>query len=152
MMKNIPASVRDVRVLTGEADIDVSEAVYTAYVALLTIAPATGSPLEDCVVVIDLDKDTTGFADAYTTGTIRFIVQRKIDGTNWRGDFTTQTAALAGDNADGLSYQFNIGPVGVTQQVRIAVLLSAEGTDVEFPYAVYFKASKTPTVTAVAAA
>jgi hypothetical protein len=141
-----------VLVATGEADIDVSAADYTAWQALLTIAPQAGLPIKMVMVSLDLDKATTGYATLYTTETIQFAVARKTDGTNWRRDEETVTTAVAGDAADGFSVDVPIGPVGENEQARIEVKLSAENAnDVEFPYAVYYDGSE-PTITAVAAA
>lgn len=138
---------------TGEADIDESEADYTSYQALLTLTPAAGAPLRDVKVVIDLDKVTTGWADRGTTETIQFAIARKVDGTNWRRDTNNATTAVVANNADDLAVTLDIGAVGVTEEARIEVVLSAEvGADTELPYVVYYAASADPTITAVAAA
>lgn len=140
------------KVLTGEADVDVSEAVYTDYQALLTITPAAGLPIKGVVVSLDLDKAATGFATLYTTETIQFAIARKVDGSAWRWDSETETTPVAGDDADGYQVELPVGPVGPTEEVRIYVKLSAENAnDIEMPYLINYEGSE-PTVTAVAAA
>lgn len=140
-------------VVTGEADIDISEADYAAApVALLTIAPAAGEPVQDVEVLLDLDKTTTGLADKHTTETVQFFVQRKVDGSGWRTESPDVHAAIAGDNADGLYVRISLGPVGPTEQARIAAQVSLEVDDVEFPFVVMYRGRTAPTVTAVAAA
>ncbi len=136
----------------GEADIDEDQAVYTAYVNLITIVPSV--PLSDCRIVFDMDKDTTGWADKGTTETLKLRVARKIDGTNWVGDTENETAALIANNADGVSLELVIGDVGVTEEVRIEVILSADPSagDVEIPFAFSYKALVAPTITPVAIA
>ncbi len=139
----------------GEADIDDDAAVYTDRgIALLTITPVAGSPISDLEVHLDLKKATTGFVAIYTTSkTISFAVSRKIDGTNWRRDIDSQTTARAEDLAGLEGQTISIGHVGADEEVRIEVIVSAEeGTDVEIPYAAYYKASAAATFTPVAAA
>lgn len=141
---------------TGEADIDISAADYTNWQNLIAIEPAAGAPLLHCRIVFDLDKATTGWAAVATTHTIQFAVSRKVDGTNYRrADNSSNVVpgtALAGDNADGDCVILDIGPVGVTEDVRIEVKVSAEpGADVEIPYSVYYTALAAPTITPVAA-
>lgn len=137
-------------VARGETDIDVSAAVYTGWIALLTIAPPTGEVLTDVEVVFDLAKATTGFAAVHTSETIQFAVQRKVDGTNWRTEATSVTTAISGTNAAAGATKLVIGTVGPQEQVRIAVKLSAEVGDTEFPYALTYR-GETPTITEVAA-
>jgi len=145
------------KALTGEADIDVSAADYTAFVALLTIAnPSAKNFIEDAWVFFDLDKATTGFGAGYTTQTIQFAVARKVDGTNYKieansnGDGLTATVTgtvAASDRMMGI----HIGPIGPNEDARIVVVLSAEtANDAELPYALYFR-GPVPTLTAVAA-
>ena len=50
------------QVITGTTDIDDSAQTETSWFPILTIAPASGAPLADVVVAIDLAKATTGFA------------------------------------------------------------------------------------------
>lgn len=146
------------RIQTGEADIDVSEADYTNYQVLATIAPGAQHALEDLRVVFDLAKATTGFAAGHTSQTITFVIARKIDGTNWRRIKSTETTALSGTNsANGTSVcgamDLLIGDVGPTEQVRIEVKLSAENSvDIELPFVATYKAGARATFTPVAAA
>lgn len=137
---------------TGEVDIDIDQADYTSLQTLLTITPAAGAPLQDVVVVLDCAKAATGFVAGHAAQTIQFVVERKVDGSNWRGD-TATTAVAANAMGDETAKLLNIGPVGVTEEVRIGVVLSAENAvDVEFPYVAYYRAVADPTFTEVAAA
>lgn len=144
------------RVATGEADIDVSAADYTAYVLLLTIEPAAGAPLWGAEVVFDLAKAATGFAAGHAAQTIQFAVARKVDGTNYRieaGDPRAESTAISGTNSAGRAIRLDLGSIGVTEDCQVFVKLSAEnGVDVELPYALSYHASAAPTVTPVAAA
>lgn len=162
-------NIRDlltVNVATGTTDVDVSAADYTTVggIAILTITPATGAPLSDVVVDLDLLKDTTGLLVVNTTETVQIMVQSKVDGTNWRTVWhwpaaSSRTGLAVPDAAQDLDalddspgLRIPIGGVGVSQAVRITLQLSAEtGGDAEIPYAVYYKAVSAPTVTAVAA-
>ena len=156
-----PVQVLDVFepiVATGSTDIDDSvQTENTAWFALLTITPATGAPLRDVVVCLDLDKATTGYAAVESTATIQFRIARKIDGTNWRGDETGSladmlTAAISGDNADGMMAELHLGSVGVAQAARIEAKMSADASgDITFPYIVMYEATTAATITAVTA-
>jgi len=141
-----------------ETDIDVSEADYTAYVLLLTIAnPSAKNFIEDCYVHFDLNQATTGFGAVNTTETIALAVARKIDGTNYRiggntnGDDETPTmtgSVAAVNRGMGL----HVGPIGPDEDCQIFVRLSAEtGGDCAIPYVVYYRGPK-PTITEVEAA
>lgn len=147
--------VREVlRVLTGEADIDDSAGTESNWTTLLTIAPATGAPLSDVTVHLDLAKATTGFAAVESTATIQFRVERKIDGTNWHGDVgaPVPASAVSGTNAASGTVSIPVGYVGVNEQARIALKMSADATaDMELPYAIYYRGTAAPTITAVAA-
>lgn len=152
---------------TGTTDVDVSASDYTAGagVPILTIAPAAGAPLWDVVIDLDLNKDVTGLLVVNTAETVQFVIESKIDGTNWRSLAMSWPAASSAtglgvpDAADDLDaaddavgVRFRIGSVGVTQQVRVNLLLSAEtGGDAEIPYAVHYRGMAAPTITAVAA-
>lgn len=145
-------------VSTGVTDIDDSvQDESSAWFPLITIEPAASAPLRNVKVCIDLDKATTGFAAVESTATIQFRVARKVDGTNWRGAETGSgptkiSAAVAGDNADGEMVELDIGPVGVTEDVRIEAKMSADATaDMELPYAVMYEGIAAPTITVVAA-
>jgi len=139
---------------TGETVIDEGDYNWAAdYPALLTIVPAAGAPLADVVVHLDMAKAATGFATTYAAQTIEFRVERKVDGTNWRREALVE-AALSGTLAASREMKISIGDVGVTQQVRITAVLSAENggaTETTFPYAVYYKGLSAPTITPLAA-
>jgi hypothetical protein len=59
------------KVLTGTTDIDDSVQTETTPWVILTITPATGAPLIDVEIVIDLAKATTGYAAVESTATIQ---------------------------------------------------------------------------------
>lgn len=127
-------------IVTGEADIDVSAADYTGYQALLTIAPQAGRPIHDVEIVFDLAKADTGFAAGHTTETITFAVQRKVDGSNWRTDFESQTTAVSGTNAASGAKRLDLGTVTPNEQARVVVKLSAENAvDVELPFVISYR-------------
>lgn len=140
-------------VLTGETDIDDSvQTENTAWFDLLTIAPAAGAPLKNVHVLIDLAKATTGFAAVESTATIQLRIARKVDGTNWRGEAANE-AALSGTNAASRCQRLAVGTIGVTEQVKIQAIMSADATaDMELPYALMYEGTSAPTVTPVAAA
>ncbi len=147
-------------VATGTADIDDSVQDESAgWVALLTIEPAAGAPLAEVVVCLDLDKATTGFGAVETSATIQFRIARKIDGTLWRGAQTGSpadqlSAAISGSNAAAgdAMVELRVGSVGVTEDVRIELKMSADATaDMEIPYAVMYRGIAAPTITPVAA-
>ncbi len=134
----------------GEMDIDISGPDYTSFQNILTIVPAADSPIRDLVVHLDLVKTTTGFVAVHNTETIQFSIARKVDGTNWVRDVDTETATRAANlsGLEGLS--ITIGSVGVDEQVRLEVKLSAEVADTEIPFAAYYYAAAAATFTAVA--
>jgi hypothetical protein len=135
------------RSAVGEAFLDLSEADWTVPQPFVTITPQAGHPLRDVVVILDLDKATTGAATILTTQEIAFRVSRKVDGTNWRAEQTTTPAA--GSTLDGLSQRLDIGPVGVDEEVRVEVFLDTEASaaDLEAPFVVYWR-GEPPTIVA----
>lgn len=138
-------------IVTGTTDIDDSVQTESTPYSILTIAPAAGAPLADVEVVFDLAKATTGFAAVESSATIQFAVARKVDGTNWRREAYVE-AALSGTNAAGRAMRVNVGHVGVTEQVQVFIVMSADATaDMELPYALSYKGIAAPTVTPVAA-
>lgn len=139
------------RFLTGTTDIDDSVQTETTPYNILTIAPATDSPLADVEVWLDLAKATTGFAAVETAVTVQFAIARKVDGTNWRREAYNE-AALSGTNAANRCQKLNVGSVGVNEQVAIFAVFSADVTsDMEIPYCIAYKGPNPPTVTPVAA-
>ena len=143
----VPAEV------VGETDIDISEADYTTYITLLTIAPATGQSLVDCVVDLDWNKTTTGWDTASTVAdTLDIAVTTTVDGTNSRGMMSGTQVTSSGNGtltADEDGERFAIGMVGVDGAAIIKVKLSAEVGDAEIPYRVTYRGAA-PTITAVA--
>jgi hypothetical protein len=133
---------------TGTATItDASQTETTAW-SLLSITPIAGAPLSNVRVVLDLAKAVTGFGVVETTASIQFAVARKVDGTNWRvGTFST---AVTGSNAALAGFQtaeIDVGPVHVTEGVRIYAKMSADATaDIEIPYVVYYQGTTLPTI------
>lgn len=139
------------KVLTGTTDIDDSVQTETTPWVILTITPATGAPLIDVEIVIDLAKATTGYAAVESTATIQLALARKVDGTNWRREAYNE-AALSGTNAANRCQRLVAGSVGVTEELRVYAVMSADATaDMELPYVIHYKGTTAPTVTAVAA-
>lgn len=139
------------RVYRGTTDIDDSVQTETTAWPILTIAPQTDCPLSDVEIIIDLAKATTGFAAVESSATIQLALARKIDGTNWRREAYVE-AALSGTLAANRCAKLNAGSVGVTEQLRVYAVLSADATaDMELPYVMYYKGAAVPTVTEVAA-
>lgn len=146
------------RVVTGEADVDVSAADYTTAggVNLLTIAPADGHVMHDVRVIFDLDKTTTGAAEVLTDGvTCIFSVARKVDGTNFRsamaGDIASLTTAVTSTDMDNRSLELNLGTVTPTEDARIQIQVGNETDgDFEFPYLLTYRSSAGATITEVA--
>ena len=139
-------------IATGEADIDEDQADYTAFQTLVTIVPVATAPLSSAQIVFDLAKATTGFAAGHAAETLQFAVARKVDGTNWRTDAEQITTAISGTNAALRSVTLTIGDVGISEEVRVMVVMSAENSvDIEMPFAFSYRAIAAPTVTPVAA-
>lgn len=142
-------------VSTGTAYINSASADYTAWTNLLEINPTADQALWDVVIVLDLDKATTGFADStgYDTETISFAIARKVDGSNWRTCQNLATTAIAADNADDRCVELVVGPVSPDEDLRVMVKLSAEVTggssDVGIPYVIYYRSGARATVTPV---
>jgi hypothetical protein len=138
----------------GTADIDISAAVYTDYITLLTITPASGECILDLAIDLDYNKATTGFDTVATAGdTLDVAVLGKADGTNWRTlmNGTQITANGDGSLTDAESGErFNVGPVAAAGAVVVRVKLSAERADAEIPYRVTYRGAA-PTITPVAA-
>ena len=139
---------------TGDADIDISEAVYTGFINILTVtAPSTG--LQACRIDIDVNKATTGFDNIATAAdTIDIALVGQFDGTNYRNMQNATQITANGDGSlehseDGVS--FDIGPLGPNESLQVHVKLSAERDDCELPYRVAYVGSA-PTITPVAAA
>lgn len=153
----LPEDVMDINLLVprsivDEAVLDEGEADWTSPTDLVAIAPVANSPLREARVFVDLDKATTGFATLAATEELTLTVLRKVDGTNWR--VTETKAAVAGDDADGLAVEFDLGTVGDDEQVKVQAALSAEvdgSTVIELPCLLYYLAAEAPTVTAAEA-
>lgn len=138
---------------TGTTDVDISEAVYTGYVTLLTVtAPASGC--REVRIDLDVNKATTGLDTVATASdTFDCCLVGQVDGTNYR---TLQTATQITANGDGSltdaesGWSFTIGPLMSAESVIVKIKLSAERADAEIPYRVTYIGGA-PTVTAVAA-
>lgn len=134
------------KTVTGTATItDASQTESTAF-AILTIAPAVGSPLADVEVIFDLAKASTGFAAVETSVTVQLAISRKVDGTNWRREAYAE-AALSGTNAALRAMRLQAGSVGVTEQMRIEAVFSTDVTsNILLPYVVNYKGLTAPTL------
>jgi hypothetical protein len=138
------------RVLSGEADVDVSAAVYTGYVELMRIEPVAA--IRDLVIDLDFNKATTGW-DAVSTAsdTLDVAIFAKVDGTNYRYvEGATQLVAVGGAAHTTAGRRFKIGAVDTTEDISIRVKLSAERSDFEVPYRINYCSETAPSITAVA--
>lgn len=148
---------RAIRGVTGHTHIDLSEADYTAYTLLLTIAnPSARNFIEDCYVYFDLDTDVVGWGTRANAQTLQLAVARKIDATNYRilgntrNGEETQTisgAVAAVQRGVGL----HVGPIYRVEDCQIFVRVDTEvalGGDVAFEYVVYYRGPR-PTITEV---
>lgn len=139
------------RVSTGTADIDISAAVYTGFVTLLTVTPASGDVLQDLTIDLAYNKATTGvsavatnadtldvaafaMADDATESQIASVTQRVLTGS--------ATPTVTGD-------RLQLGPINGA--VTVKVKLSAERADAEIPYKVTYRSLSAATITPVAA-
>jgi hypothetical protein len=146
----------DYATLSGTADIDVSAAVYTALVDLITITP--NAEIQDLIIDLDFDKATTGVNEVATASdTLNCAVFVAVDGTNYVGVQSMPTVTMsgtAGTITGGVigGYRFKLGYVGASTVVKVRVSVSAERADAEIPYVITYQSLVAPTVTAVAAA
>lgn len=138
-----------IQVHTGTTDVDASAADYTSFQALLTIEPAANTAMHDVLITLDLDKTTTGFVTVSKSVTSQLALQRKIDGTNWRTDIASiQTLSTA--TAWEQSKTFEVKTIEPGADLRVVVLQSSEGGDMEVPYRVTYRSAKVATFTDVA--
>jgi len=141
--------------ITGDADIDISAAVYTNYTNILTVtAPSTG--LLSCRIDIDFNKATTGWDNVATAAdTLDCIAVVQVDGTNYRSTQIASAQIVANGNgtldASESGMSFVLGPMAPNASVQIHVKLSVEVGDCELPYRVTYVGAA-PTVTPVVAA
>lgn len=146
--------------VTGEMDTDDSAADYTAApVVMMTITP-TG-PMYDVTLDLDLNKTSTGLLAVYTTSLVTLVIERKVDGTNWRATDHWPAASNLGlaspdigndldDPQDGVGKRFILGNIGADEEVRIDFLTDTEQGDTQIPFALTFRGSA-PVLTIVAA-
>lgn len=139
--------------LTGTADIDISEAVYTGYVEILSIVPKAGGNLRNVCIDLDFNKATTGCDEVATASdTINAAVFMKTDGTNYRHVMSmTQITATGDASHKTAGARFQVGSIGVGADCSVRVMLSAERADCEIPYRITYEGMRAPTVTPVAA-
>jgi hypothetical protein len=152
-LKNIvdTAEYLEPKVSTGTADIDISAAVYTGFITLLTITPATGETLQDLQIDLAYNKATTGVsAVATNSDTLDVQVIAKADDTNHSRIAAGSQVTLTGSATPIITGErFKLGAVdGV---VEVQVKLSAERADAEIPYKVTYRSLEEATITAVAA-
>lgn len=140
-----------VRCHTGTTDIDISAAVYTGWITLLTITPATGQAIKNLNLELDLAKATTGFAAGHTTETVQFAWARKVDGTNLRTHANTATTAISGTNAAAGGQLMRADYVDDGVPIVLMVKLSAEAADTTFPYRCTYESGAAATFTEVLA-
>jgi hypothetical protein len=148
--QDIKAEFLDLKVITGETDIDDSVQTETTPWTILTILAGVYD-LHDVEVWLDLAKATTGFATVESTATIAFAVARAVDGTNYRRE-AIQEAALSGTLAALRMAKITVGRIPAGQAARIMATMSADATsDMELPYQVIYRGLAAPTVTPVVA-
>ncbi len=141
--------------VTGDADVDISEADYTGYINVLTVtAPATG--LANCVIDIDFNKATTGWDNVATAADVLdCVLVKQIDGTNYRSTQNASAQITANGNgtldASESGMSFNVGPMQANASVQVHVKMDTERDDCELPYRVTYVGAA-PTVTPVATA
>jgi hypothetical protein len=141
--------------VTGDTDIDIDQADYTAFQNVLTVtAPSTG--LIDCRIDIDVNKTTTGWdAGATASDVFDIALVGQTDGTNYRTlQNATQIAAQGDESLESSESgaSFHVGPMQANASLQVHVRMDAErAVDVELPYRVTY-IGRPPTVTPVAAA
>lgn len=142
-----------VSVITGTTDIDISAAVYTGMIDILTIVPQAGESLKDLMIDLDFDKATTGVNEVATNeDTLDCALYIAVDGTNYCGvEAMTQKTLTGTAGIEGGGHRFKVGTLDSTSKIKIKVKLSAERADAEIPYRITYLGRKAPTVTAVAA-
>jgi len=151
--RNTLKTLFNVEALTGDTDVDISAADYTAFVDLLTItAPIDG--LQNCRIDIDVNKATTGLDTVATAAdTFDACAVIAVDDTNYRLLQSGTQITANGDASLEMSengWSFDIGPLAGGEIVKIKIKLSAERDDAELPYKVTY-IGEAPTITAVAA-
>lgn len=140
--------------ITGTTDIDISVAVYTGYIAILTVEAE--ADINNLYLDFDLDKETSGVNDVATNAdTASLLLQIALDGTLFVGVEATANYTLTGtfgSIATGVSgKRFNVGSLPTGAKAKVLIKLSAERADAEIPYGVTYTSAAAPTVTAVAA-
>jgi len=151
--KHTLTTLFNVGVATGDTDVDISAAVYTAFVDLLTITAPVGG-LQSCRVDIDVNKATTGLDTVATAAdTFDACAVIAVDDTNYRLLKNGTQITANGDASLEMSengWSFDLGPLNGGEIVKIKIKLSAERDDAELPYKVTY-IGEAPTITAVAA-
>lgn len=139
------------RFVTGIADIDISEYVYTSYVTLLTITPATGGELIDLQIDLAYNKATTGVSAVATNNdTLDVQVWASADDSTPSCILTSPQVTLTGSTTPLITgNRFDVGDVNGS--VIVKVKLSAERADAEIPYKISYKSKSPATITAVEA-
>jgi hypothetical protein len=147
----------EAQVSRGTTDIDDSAQTETTAYLILTVAAPSGFGVQDAEVWFDMNKTTTGWGAVETTATAEFRTARAVDGTNYRtgvdGDY--DSVALTGTLAaadQGQASVVKLGDIPAGESVQVFLDASADVTsDIELPYAVFYKSRGQVTVTAVAA-
>ena len=151
--KNPRQDVLDtIRVSTGTADIDISAAVYTGYITLLTLTPATSDKLYDVQIDLAYNKATTGVSAVATNAdTLDVQVHGMADDATASCIVAGSQVTLTGSVTPLITGQrFFVGDIN--GEITVKVKLSAERADAEIPYKVSYKSLLPATITAVAAA
>jgi len=136
-------------VAKGEAGIDISEAVYTGFISILTITPEADKPLLDLQIDLAYNKAATGVSAVATNNdTLDVQVLAKVDDSNYArvavGSQVTLTATVT-PLITGERFKIGIAD-GV---INVLIKLSAERADALIPYKVTYRSKGTPTITPV---
>jgi hypothetical protein len=147
----------EARVSRGTTDVDDTAQTETTAFLILTVTAPADAGLQDAEVWFDMDKATTGFGTVETTVTAEFRTARAVDGTNYRTavDGAQDSVALTGSLAtadQGQASVVRLGDIPAGETAQVFVDFSADvASDIELPYAVFYKSRGTITVTPVAA-
>ena len=139
------------KISKGVADIDVTAAVYTGFITLLTITPATGDVIQDLTIDLAYNKATSGVSAVATNAdTLDVECYAKADDSVESRIAVGSQVTLTGDATPAITGErFQLGTVNGA--VTVKVKLSAERADAEIPYKVSYRSLQNATITAVAA-
>lgn len=155
VLRYVQENLSNVNTSIGEADVDISEAVYTGYITLMTITPAAGQSIRALSIELDYNKASTGYDNVATAADVMDIaIVSKVDDTNFRQSMNgTQITANGNGSLEASEdgERFNVGVVSIGGEVRVMIKVDVERDDFEVPYRVTWVGGATSlTITAVA--